>query len=167
MLQLNKGEINWLFRIGIIVSYIKTEFFKKKIGIEGTYKGYRYLKEKTTHYTYPCASLGAYCHFSPSSLVTITVHMASYIFISVGAKHTGISRVDFGPTRIPPLRFSSRQNGELGSSDLPFSESSRVEFLSTKKKECFKVILPFYHNFILWMMRMVVVLIMKIFREKI
>jgi len=87
--------------------------------------------------------------------------MASYIFISVGAKHTGISRVDFGPTRIPPLRFSSRQNGELGSSDLPFSESSRVEFLSTKKKECFKV-LPFYHNFILWMMRMVVVLIMKI-----
>ena len=65
--------------------------------------------------------MGANCHFSSFSFLTTTVHKASYIFISVGAKHIGISRVDLGPTLMEVFFFNKRQNWE---SSLLFSTSS-------------------------------------------
>ena len=82
--------------------------------------------------TYPSASTGEYCHFPPSSFLTTTVHSASYIVISVGAKHTGISRVDFGPTRTAVFFLRRRQNGELVSLVL-VKASSKDDVLSVKE----------------------------------
>ena len=100
--------------------------------------------------THPLLSTGPYIHLPPSSFLTITEQRASYLVISVGAKHTGISNVDFGPTLIPFICLRRRQKAvcEVVYPFTIFSNWALLSINSQRKRKCYKIS-KWQHNIVL------------------